>query len=159
MELIVACTENFVIGAKGDMPWHLPTDLKHFKEMTTGNTIVMGRRTWESIGHALPNRMNVVVTRQNEFVATGTTVIHLIDELESIDTTGTVFIIGGGELYKNTLELANKIHITRIHASLHGDTFFTPIDESIWNCIRSRVQLSDDANQYDMTFETWSRAQ
>ena len=159
MELIVACTENFVIGAKGDMPWYLPADLKHFKEMTTGNTIVMGRRTWESIGHALPNRMNVVVTRQNEFVATGGTVIHSIDELESIDTTGTVFIIGGGELYKNTLELANKIHITRIHASLDGDTFFTPIDESIWNCISSRVQLSDDANQYDMTFETWSRAQ
>ena len=159
MELIVACTENFVIGAKGDMPWYLPADLKHFKEMTTGNTIVMGRRTWESIGHALPNRMNVVVTRQNEFVATGATVIHSIDELESIDTTGTVFIIGGGELYKNTLELANKIHITRIHASLDGDTFFTPIDESIWNCISSRVQLSDDANQYDVTFETWSRAQ
>ena len=159
MELIVACTENFVIGAKGDMPWYLPADLKHFKEMTTGNTIVMGRRTWESIGHALPNRMNVVVTRQNEFVATGATVIHSIDELESIDTTGTVFIIGGGELYKNTLELANKIHITQIHASLDGDTFFTPIDESIWNCISSRVQLSDDANQYDVTFETWSRAQ
>ena len=159
MELIVACTENFVIGAKGDMPWRLPADLKHFKEMTTGNTIVMGRRTWESIGYALPNRMSVVVTRQNEFVATGTTVIHSIDELESIDTTGTVFIIGGGELYKNTLELVNKIHITRIHASLDGDTFFTPIDESIWNCIGSRVQLSDDANQYDMTFETWSRAQ
>ena len=159
MELIVACTENFVIGANGDMPWHLPADLQHFKEMTTGNTIVMGRHTWESIGHVLPNRTNVVVTRQNEYVATGAAVIHSISELESIDTVGTVFIIGGGELYKDTIELANKIHITRIHASIDGDTFFTPIDESVWNCISSFVQLSDDANQYDMTFETWSRAQ
>jgi dihydrofolate reductase len=159
MELIVACTENFVIGANGGMPWHLPADLKHFKEMTTGNTIVMGRHTWESIGHALPNRTNVVVTRQNEYVATGAAVIHSISELESIDTVGTVFIIGGGELYKNTIELANKIHITRIHASIDGDTFFTPIDESAWNCISSFVQLGDDANQYDMTFETWSRLQ
>ena len=76
MELIVACTENFVIGANGDMPWHLPADLKHFKEMTTGNTIVMGRHTWESIGHVLPNRTNVVVTRQNEYVDAGAAVIH-----------------------------------------------------------------------------------
>ncbi len=159
MELIVACTENFVIGANGDMPWHLPDDLIHFKEMTSENTIVMGRRTWESIGHALPNRMNVVVTRQNEFVAKGATVIHSLDELESIDVLGTVFIIGGGELYKNTIELAEKIHITRIRATIDGDTFFTPIDESKWNCVSSKEQLKDDVNQYDMTFETWSRAQ
>ncbi len=76
MEIIVALTENFVIGSDGDMPWHLPADLEHFKKITTGNTIVMGRRTWESIGHPLLDRLNIVLTRQKEYVADGATVIH-----------------------------------------------------------------------------------
>jgi len=157
MELIVALTENFVIGSGGDMPWHLPADLAHFKKITTGNTILMGRRTWESIGRPLPNRLSVVLTRQIDYVANGATVIHSLDELGTVETVGTIFIIGGGELYKNTLDRVDKIYITRIHATIEGDTFFPKIDGSVWSCEQSIQHQKDDENPYDLTFETWGK--
>ncbi len=157
MEVIVAITDKFVIGAGGGMPWHLPADLSHFKKITSGNTIVMGRRTWESIGRALPNRKNVVVTRQVDFVADGATVIHSLDDIQNIDAVGTVFVIGGGELYKNTIEIASRLHITRIHTDIEGDTFFPRFDESLWTCVESTPRPKDEQNPFDVTFETWSR--
>jgi dihydrofolate reductase len=157
MELIVALTENFVIGLGGDMPWHLPADLAHFKKITTGNTIVMGRRTWESIGRPLPGRLNVVLTRQKDYIADGATVIHSVKELGTIETVGTIFIIGGGELYKNTLDRVDKIHITRIHATIEGDTFFPNIDDSVWSREQSSQHQKDDKNPFDLTFETWGK--
>lgn len=157
MELIVALTENSVIGSSGDMPWHLPADLAHFKNITTENTILMGRRTWESIGRPLPNRLNVVLTRQKDYIANGATVIHSLDELGTIETVGTIFIIGGGELYKNTLDRVDKIHITRIHATIEGDTFFPKIDDSIWSREQSTTRQKDNNNLFDLTFETWGK--
>lgn len=157
MELIVALTENSVIGSGGDMPWHLPADLAHFKKITTGNTILMGRRTWESIGRPLPNRLNIVLTRQEDYIANGATVIHSLDELGTIETVGTIFIIGGGELYKNTLDRVDKIHLTRIHATIEGDTFFPKIDDSIWLREQSTKHQKDDKNPFDLTFETWGK--
>jgi dihydrofolate reductase len=159
MELIAALTNNYVIGSGGDMPWHLPADLAHFKQITTGNTIVMGRKTWQSIGKALPNRTNVVLSKQGGLVASGATVIRSINELVSIDTVGTIFIIGGGSLYQQTIELADKMHLTRIHADLNGDTYFPKFDEEDWNCVDSVFRPKDDDNQHDMTFETWSKTQ
>jgi len=158
MEIVVAITDNFVIGANGDIPWRLPADLKHFKDLTSGNTIVMGRRTWESIGRALPNRLNIVITRQKDFIAEGASVIHSLDELSLMETKGTIFIIGGGEVYKNTIEYAEKLHVTRIHTSITGDIFFPQFDESTWRCVESVDQAKNESNPYDLTFETWSRA-
>ncbi len=157
MEIIVAITDNFVIGSDGVMPWHLPADLAHFKKITSGNTIVMGRRTWDSIGRALPNRKNVVVTRQVNFIAEGATVVRSIDDVQTIDTVGTVFVIGGGELYKIVLETTSRLHITRIHATIEGDTFFPRFDESRWTCVESTPRPKDEQNPLDITFETWSR--
>lgn len=157
MELIVAMTDNFVIGKDGDMPWHLPADLDYFKKLTSGNTVVMGRRTWESIGRALPNRKNIVITRQNEYIAKGITIAHSFNDIQKIETVGIVFIIGGSMLYKMALDVVDILHITRIHANLDGDTFFPTFDTSIWSCNRSVEYQANESNLFDMTFETWSR--
>ncbi len=155
MELIVAITENNVIGSGGDMPWHLPVDLAHFKKITTGNTIVMGRKTWDSIGRALPNRLNVVLTRQTDFSCDGATVIHEFQDLQELETNGIVFIIGGGELYRIAMPSVDKLHVTRIHTTIDGDTHFPEIDETLWRCIESQLSPKDDRNSFDVTFETW----
>ena len=158
MEIIVAITENYVIGRGGDMPWHLPADLQHFKNITSGNTVVMGRKTWESIGQPLPNRMNVVVTRQKNYVAGDATVIHDLHELTNLATTGTVFIIGGGELYRLAMQHATKLHITRIRTKKEGDTFFPEFNSEEWTCDSTETKNADEKNMHDLSFETWSRA-
>ncbi|MDP7005889.1 MAG: dihydrofolate reductase [Phycisphaerales bacterium] len=155
MEIVVAITDNFVIGRDGDMPWHLPADLQHFKNLTSGGTVVMGRKTWETLGKPLPNRTNVVITRQQDFVADGASVVHTLKEaIEQFGSSG-VFIIGGGELYSQAIEFADKLHITRIHTTINGDTFFPNFDESNWSLSNSIDLPADDNNCYSMTFETW----
>lgn len=158
MEIVVAMTSNHVIGQNGDMPWHLPADLVHFKELTSGHAIIMGRRTWESIGKPLPNRLNIVVTRQEDYVAEDVTVVHSLEDGIVAAGTQRIFLVGGGEMYKEALPIASKMHITRIDALIDGDTKFPEIDESIWQC-KSRVNRSaDEKNPYDFVFETWERA-
>ena len=158
MEIVVAMTSNHVIGQNGDMPWHLPADLVHFKELTSGHAIIMGRRTWESIGKPLPNRLNIVVTRQEDYVAEDVTVVHSLEDGIVAAGTQRIFLVGGGEMYKEALPIASKMHITRIDALIDGDTKFPEIDESIWQC-KSRVNRSaDEKNPYDLVFETWVRA-
>ena len=158
MEIVVAMTSNHVIGQNGDMPWHLPADLVHFKELTSGHAIIMGRRTWESIGKPLSNRLNIVVTRQEDYVAEDVTVVHPLEDGIVAAGTQRIFLVGGGEMYKEALPIASKMHITRIDALIDGDTKFPEIDESIWQC-KSRVNRSaDEKNQYDLVFETWERA-
>ena len=158
MEIVVAMTSNHVIGQNGDMPWHLPADLVHFKELTSGHAIIMGRRTWESIGKPLPNRLNIVVTRQEDYVAEDVTVVHSLEDGIIAAGTRRIFLVGGGEMYKEALPIASQMHITRIDALIEGDTKFPEIDESIWQC-KSRVNRSaDEKNQYDLVFETWERA-
>ena len=158
MEIVVAMTSNHVIGQNGDMPWHLPADLVHFKELTSGHAIIMGRRTWESIGKPLPNRLNIVVTRQKDYAAEDVTVVHSLEDGIVAAGTQRIFLVGGGEMYKEALPIASKMHITRIDALIDGDTKFPEIDESIWQC-KSRVNRSaDEKNPYDLVFETWERA-
>jgi dihydrofolate reductase len=158
MEIVVAMTSNHVIGQNGDMPWHLPADLVHFKELTSGHAIIMGRRTWESIGKPLPNRLNIVVTRQEDYVAEDVTVVHSLEDGIVAAGTQRIFLVGGGEMYKEALPIASKMHITRIDALIDGDTKFPEIDELIWQC-KSRVNRSaDEKNPYDLVFETWERA-
>jgi len=158
MEIVVAMTSNHVIGQNGDMPWHLPADLVHFKELTSGHAIIMGRRTWESIGKPLPNRLNIVVTRQEDYAAEDVTVVHSLEDGIVAAGTQRIFLVGGGEMYKEALPIASKMHITRIDALIDGDTKFPEIDELIWQCKNMVNRSADEKNPYDLVFETWVRA-
>ena len=159
MEIVAAITDNFVIGQGGDMPWHLPADLAHFKSLTTGHTIVMGRRTWESIGCALPDRINIVITRQDMYEANGAIVVHSIADAGRQSGTSRCFVIGGGEIYASAIEDASHLHLTRIHTTIEGDTIFPKFDESTWILEESIAHPKDEKNQYSMTFERWVKAQ
>lgn len=133
--LVVAVAEGGVIGAAGGMPWHLPDDLKRFKRLTMGHPMIMGRKTWESIGRALPGRTSIVVTRQRDFRAEGAEVVATLDDALSLarKLDGDVaFIIGGGEIYKQALPMADAIEMTRIHAHYDGDVRFPDFDEEAW---------------------------
>ena len=158
MEIVVAMTSNHVIGQNGDMPWHLPADLVQFKELTSGHAIIMGRRTWESIGKPLPNRLNIVVTRQENYAAGDVTVVHSLEDGIVAAGIQRTFLIGGGEMYKEALPIASKMHITRIDALIDGDTKFPEIDELIWQCKNMVNRSADEKNPYDLVFETWERA-
>jgi len=158
MEIVVAMTENNVIGQNGKMPWHLPADLAHFKKLTLGHAIIMGRRTWESIGGPLPDRENIVVTRQPHYVASGARTVHSLEEGTKGIDNWRVFVIGGGEIYVEAISNASHLHVTMIHTTMDGDTFFPKIDEKTWTCQSSRKRPRDEKNQYDLTFETWTRA-
>jgi dihydrofolate reductase len=158
--IIVATSENNVIGHGNEIPWYLPRDLKHFKEVTTGHTCLMGRKTFESIvkrlGHGLPNRKNVVLTTQKNFSVPDCTVVHSWEE--ALDTTQgeEVYISGGAEIYKLALPHAEKLYHTVIHTSVEGDTFFV-FDPSEWNLVRSEFQPQDEKNQFDCTFNLYER--
>lgn len=135
---IVAMSENRVIGKNGALPWRIPADLKFFKEKTTGHAIVMGRRTFESIGRALPNRLNIVVTRSVDFSAPGIVVAPSIEAAlkiaveRSTEWGDEVFVIGGGEIYKQSLACADRIYLTKVRATIEGDTYFPEFDEGAY---------------------------
>lgn len=156
--LVVAATDHGVIGRDGGMPWHLPADLAHFKRVTLGHPIVMGRRTFASIGRALPGRLNVVVTRDRSFSAPAVTVAHSLDEaLAACGDSGEAMVIGGGELYREALPRATRIHLTRIHAAIDGDTHFPTLDPAAWHEVARDERPADDRNAYPLTFLTLER--
>jgi dihydrofolate reductase len=131
--LIVAVAANGTIGARNALPWRLPEDLKRFKALTTGHTIVMGRRTWNSIGRPLPERQNVVVTRDRSFVAPGAEIAHSLDEaLALARLPEPVYVIGGADLFRLALPRANVVHLTEIDRAFEGDTFWIPLDPGQW---------------------------
>lgn len=133
LEMIVAHAENGVIGNAGTMPWHIPEDLKHFKTVTTGAAVIMGRKTFDSIGRALPKRRNIVITRQPDYVAAGCTVVPSLEEaLKAAATEARVFILGGGEIYRRALPLADRLWITEIAAAPEGDTTFPTLNPADW---------------------------
>lgn len=132
--IIAAISNNGVIGKNNSLPWHLPEDLRKFKRETVGNTVVMGRKTWESLPtKPLPGRQNIVVTRNPCYHAAGAEVVPSIEAAVNISEHEKVFIIGGSELYAHAIELADVLSITEIHASVDGDTFFPRIDTSVWS--------------------------
>lgn len=159
MEIVVAITDNFVIGANGDMPWHLPADLQHFKNITSGGAILMGRRTWDSIGRPLPNRKNIVLTRRDDFTDDGATVVHSFEEAINQTEGKPLFVIGGGEIYAIAIGLASTMHITRIHTTLEGDTFFPHFNEDEWELVEEVFRPADDQNCHALTFEKWEKRQ
>jgi len=140
LSIVVAIAQNGVIGAKGGLPWQLSSDLKRFKRDTMGKPIIMGRKTWESIGRALPGRPNIVVTRQNGYQAKGADVVADLDHaivlagnrIVSLGLKPEICIIGGGELYRQAIEIADKLYVTHVMAEPEGDTFFPLIEPSRW---------------------------
>lgn len=152
---IVVVAENGAIGKNGDLLCHLPADLKHFKNITMGHTIIMGRRTWDSLPKgALPGRKNVVITRNPHFTAPGAEVYHSLEEaLEATANDGDRYIIGGGMLYNETFSLTDTLHLTLLHASFpDADTFFPEYDNSQWEEISREDHEADERNPYDYSF-------
>lgn len=160
LAMIVAASENDVIGRDGDMPWRLSADLKRFKKLTMGHHIIMGRKTLDSIGLCLPGRQTVVMTRQAGFRFSDATVAHSVDE--AIDLAMAAgdelpFIVGGGEVYRLALPLVTEIHLTRVHAEIDGDTFLPKIVWSDWQQIESHSFSADSKNSADYSFQLWRR--
>jgi dihydrofolate reductase len=158
LSLIVAASRNNVIGSEGGLPWHLPDDLGHFKRLTTGKPVIMGRRTFESIGRPLPDRRNIVMTRQADYPATGCEVVSSVDEaLSLVHGTDEVMIIGGGQVYRDFLPHADRIYVTRVQAEVEGDTHFPEIDEAAWQLVRSQHHAADDRHAYEFDLLVFER--
>jgi len=151
LSILVAMARNRVIGQNNTLPWHLPADLKHFKSLTMGHPIIMGRKSYESIGKPLPGRTNIIVTKQLNFQASGTAIVNSIDEAlerskEASFTNNESFIIGGAELYQQTLKLCHRMYITEIQSNFEGDTFFPEFNQNDWQeTARERHQGNDKA--------------
>jgi dihydrofolate reductase len=155
ISIIVATSESGVIGHGNSIPWYVPRDLKHFKELTTGNTCLMGRKTYESIvkrlGHPLPNRKNVILTNQKDFQAPDCTVVHSWAEALAATKAENVFVSGGAEVYKLALPYTDRIYHTVIHTTCEGDAFFE-FNQAEWNEVKKEFHPSDEKNQFDCTF-------
>jgi dihydrofolate reductase len=143
--LIAACSENRVIGKNGTLIWHIPEDLKRFKKLTSGHIIVMGRKTFESIGKALPGRTNIILTRDKNFKADGCLVYNKISDILELFEKNNIFVIGGGEIYKQFLNKADRIELTLIHKSFEGDTFFPELENhwQVVDCQKSNFENID----------------
>lgn len=154
--LIAAAAENNALGKDNDLLWHLPNDFKRFKEITSGHHIIMGRKTFESFPKPLPNRTHIIITRQKEYLVENCIVVHSLEEAIAIAPKNEeVFIIGGAQIYEQSIPLADKIDLTRVHTSLDADAFFPEFDTSEWNLVFSEKNFKDEKHQYDFTFETY----
>lgn len=157
MNIIVAASENNVIGHKGGMPWHLSADLKYFKATTMGHAVIMGRKTFQSIGRALPGRRNIVITRQADFqVPEGVEIYGSLDEALA-NAPADAFVIGGGQIYNEAWASATTYYITRVHTTI--DEYDTTVPPVPSDCVlvRSERVSADEKNDYDVTFEVWER--
>jgi dihydrofolate reductase len=164
ISLIVAVSENNVIGRNNDLPWHLPADMKYFKDTTMGHCVVMGRRNFQSIPdrfRPLAGRTNIVVTRQSDFRAEGTIAAHSIEEaLQLARSKGEseCFIIGGGEIFSQSLEVCDRVYLTRIHHVFDGDVFFPALNPEAWKEVSRKDFPEDVKNKYPFTFFVYERA-
>ena len=157
---IVAVAENGVIGSDNDIPWRLSTDLKYFKKKTTGHHIIMGRKSFLSIGKPLPNRTNVIVTRDPYFIANNCVVVHSIPEaLEIAKSRGETeaFITGGGMIYEQTIELVDRLYITEVNAQPEGDVYFPEIDFSQWKLMSEDHRQKGERDDHNFNFKIYER--
>lgn len=150
LSILVAHDQQRVISYKNALPWHIPNDLKHVKQLSTGHTLVMGRKTFESIGKPLPNRKNVVLTRDNNFKPDGVEVIHTIDDIYNLE--GHVFIFGGQTLYEVMIDKVDDMYITVVDGKHQGDTFFPPYTFEDWTVVSSEEGQLDEKNTIPHTF-------
>lgn len=161
VSLIAACSENGVIGRDGDLPWRLPDDLKRFRMLTTGHHVLMGRKTWESIGRALPRRVNLVLSRRPGFAAEGAIVCRSIEEaLDHARAAGEteLFVIGGEAVYRLALPIAQRLYLTRVHATVEGDARFPAFERERFRLVERERREADEAHAHAFTFETLERA-
>lgn len=160
ISLIVAASTNNAIGKDGSLLWNLPNDLRYFKNMTWGMPVIMGRKTFEAVNKVLPGRVNIVITRQENWQADHVVVAkNLEDALEKAKATNCkeLFIIGGGEIYRQGMPLADKIYMTRVHTVLEGDAFFPVIDEPAWKLKDNLDFNADEKHQYAYSFQVWEK--
>jgi len=157
LTIIAAASENNALGKDNNLVWHLPNDFKRFKALTSGHYIVMGRKTFESFPKPLPNRTHVIITRQNDYeVPEGCLVVNSLSKaIEICPENEEVFIIGGGQIYKQSIDIADKIELTRVHTTVEADAFFPEIDEDIWEIIQSEYHPKDEKHQFDFTYLTF----
>lgn len=147
-----------MIGNDGRLPWRLPDDLKHFRALTSGHAVIMGRRTWESIGRPLPDRQNIVVSRRHRFTATGCAVAHSLQEaIDLAAMTGPVFVIGGEALYRDALPLADLLHLTEIRRDFAGDAKFPPYDHAQWRETSRETRRLDGDGGFAYDFASYAR--
>ena len=160
LSLLVAADEKGVIGKNNQLPWHLPNDLRYFKNLTWAMPILMGRKTFESIGKPLPGRKSIVITRNKEWQHEGVETVHNIKEaINAAKRFGVkeIFIIGGAQIFQSAMETANRIYLTRIHHVFEGDVFLPPIENDKWKKVKSTYCSRDEKNLYPHTFEVWER--
>ena len=161
VSIIAALTSNNVIGRDNGLPWHLSTDLKRFKTLTMGHHLIMGRRTFDSVGKPLPGRTNVVITRNEGFRPNGVLVVHTLEDAIRIALDAgdeEPFIAGGGEIFEHSIHRANRMYLTRIHVELQGDAFFPDFDDvSEWTLVDSEHFEPDEKNDYPFSFLTYDR--
>lgn len=158
LALIVAASENNVIGKDNDLPWRLSADLKKFKSLTMGHSIVMGRKTFESIGRLLPGRKTVIITRNENFSFDGASVVHSIDQaLEVCVGQEKVFLIGGAEIYRLAMPMVDEIYLTRVHAEVSGDTFLPEVDWAEFDMLDSESFEANDKNDYRFSLQHYCR--
>ncbi len=158
LSLILAMAENRVIGRDGALPWRLPADLKHFKTLTLDHTIVMGRKTWESIGRPLPRRRSIVLTRDPAYHAKGAEMASSLDQALGLAAgDDEVFVIGGAAVFAEALPRAGRVYLTRVHAELEGDVMCSPLDDGSWELTGEERREADDRHAYPFTFQVWER--
>lgn len=158
ISLVWAMSENGVIGANGGLPWSLPDDLAHFKRLTVGHPVIMGRRTWDSLWiKPLPNRLNVVVTRNRSFDADGADIASSIDEAMSLCDAGPVFCIGGADLFDQMLTNADRLEVTVVHTEIDGDVYMPYIDWESWALTNEDLHPADDRHEFAFTFRSYER--
>ncbi len=155
ISFVVAIAENNAIGKDNGLLWHLPTDLKHFKQITNGHTIIMGRKTFDSMGKPLPNRRNIVITRNADLKIEGAEVTTSVDDaLALCKTEEEVFIIGGAEIYKEALDKTDRIYLTTVHQRFEGDAYFPELDRNKWVETAREEHQPDEKNNIAFTFST-----
>ena len=156
--LIVAVADTGVIGRDNTLPWHLPDDLKRFKRLTMGKPIVMGRKTYESIGKPLPGRRNIVLTRDANYRRDGVTVVHDVDAaMRAAGEAPEIMIIGGADLFRLFRPRAGRIHLTRVHGDISGDVLWPELDRSEWSVVEREPHAADERHAWQMTFELWEK--
>jgi len=157
ISIVVAIAQNNVIGNNNKLLWHIPEDLKYFKSLTMGAPIIMGRKTFESIGRALPGRLNIIISRNDAFEAQNCIVVNSLDTaIAKANTYNEVFIIGGGEIYKQAIDIAHKLYITEVYEAFSGDTFFPYFDSVNWELI-NKSEILKAANGMSFSFLTYQK--
>jgi dihydrofolate reductase len=157
VSIVVAISENHAIGKDNKLLWHLPNDLKHFKEITSGHTVIMGRKTYDSVGKPLPNRRNIIITRQNITIP-GCEVVNSMDAaLALCKEEAEVFIVGGAEIYRQSMHLTNRIYLTIVHKEFDGDSYFPEINTSEWKETAHEDHEPDAKNSLPYSFITFEK--